>query len=189
MKIINLLPKNKQKELKFEKLYYSLQRFALVAVISVILVVTAQIGTKVYLKWQLSKLTAEIAIIKSNENKEENAKIKTKIKQINNQISDFATLTATSPAWSEVLSALAPLVPSEVTIQTFSADEAKKQVLISGYSKTREGVVGLYNKILNANGKFKNIDYPLENVSKPEDVPFHFTFQIEDTLLFPENKK
>lgn len=183
MRIINLLPKLKQQELRYRKLFFSLIIFTALAGVTVLLVFAGQAATRFYLQYEQRSIEVGIEQLKSVSNKEENAALKARIKLINNQITDFNNLTNAAPKWSKVLRVFAELAPEQVTIQRLTADVGTKQGQITGFSPTREQVISLYNNIAADKTNFTSIDYPLENVTKPFDVSFHFTFTVSDSLL------
>lgn len=183
MKIINLLPKSKQRDFRYEKIFHSVLRLTYLAAASFVLVFLTLFGTRFYVTHQGSQIDAKADAIKNFADKQENTVLRNKIKGINNVFTDFQSLSDTTPHWSKVLAAFTRLVPSDVKIQTFTADAKKKQVSIIGYSPTRESVIALYNNISRDDKNFFNVDYPLENVSKPTDVSFHYNFSIRDELL------
>lgn len=183
MKIVNLLPKSKQREFYYHKLFGSLKILFIISGATFVLVLLAQFGTKLYLEHELTTIQSTIDRIRLASNKEENANLKKKIQGINNQISDYTTLAGDAPKWSRVLEAFSKLVPEQVYIQNFVVDSIKRQVSISGFAPSRESVIALYNNIVADNKNFSNIDYPLDNVSKPTDVQFRFTFTVEEKFL------
>lgn len=182
MKLINLLPKIKQMELRYESFFRGLLMIFILSLVSFAAVFISQLGAKFYLQAKGAAINAEITQLKSQVDKQENAGLKKKIQNINDIIADFNNLSV-SPKWSRVLKAFAPLPPSEVKINSFTIEPAKKSISITGNSPTRELVIELYNAILNDKENFYNIDYPLENVAKGTNVNFHFTFYIQDKLL------
>lgn len=183
MRIINLLPKIKQQDLRYEMVFHSIVRFFVLSGASFVLVLLALLGTRVYVKTQSAHIDQQTQAIKNFANKQENAQLRNQVKGVNTLMADFQTLSDATPRWSKVLLAFTPLVPQEVKIQTFSADFKKKQISIIGFSPTREAVIALYNNINKDDKDFFNIDYPLENVSKPQDISFHYTFSVKDELL------
>ena len=183
MKYINLLPKPKQQELRFESIFHSVLILIEISAVICALIFAGQLLTKVYLRYTTSALAGEIELIKKATNKEEYTQLKSKIKIINNQIVDYNALANANPKFSKVLRAFSEDVPDEVKINSFMASTEKKKIDISGFSPSREAVIILYNNINQDTQNFYNIDYPLENVSKPADVAFHFTFYIKDELL------
>lgn len=183
MKLINLLPKARQQELRFEAMFSSLLVVFIFSVLSFALVFLAQFGAKFYLAARSQAIASEISQLTSQVNKQENADIKKKIQKINDTISDFNSLASSSPKWSGILKAFAPLPPAGIKINTFNLDPIKKSISINGASPTRELVIALYNSILNDKADFYNIDYPLDNVLNATNINFHFTFYIQDKLL------
>ncbi len=185
MKRINLLPKPKRTELMYERLYHNLIVAIVLAVCILLSGVVSQLLVWGYLENAQATLSSEIEILKSQINKTENAELKQQIRFVNNQMKDFENLSISQPQWSKVLNAFAADIPDGVKISQFNAD-SKLKVDITGFSPTREGVIELYNNIKNDTDHFKDIDYPLENISKPTDVRFHFSFTIQSGILIPK---
>lgn len=188
MKHLNLLPKHKQQELYYEDLYHSVSKAVVLSVGVLLLGVTVQFGVWFYLGNKETSVNARVEELKQQIDKTENAKLKQEIRLINSQIQDFQTLSSQSPIWSNVLKAFSALVPSGVKISSFSADIKTKKIEITGFSPTREQVIELYNNINSDKEHFKDIDYPLENVSKPANIKFNYTFFIQDDVLIPKPK-
>lgn len=186
MKIINLLPKTKQQELRYEALFHSIFTAAIIGFASLVLVVLLEVGLGVYLQRQQGAVAAQIEQTKKLSNKEENAKLKATIDGLNLQLKDYQDLSNASPLWSKALRYFSADVPEGIKITTFNADSAKKQVDIGGYAPTREQVIALYNKINEDKDHFRDINYPLENVARATEVDFHFTFFVQDSVLKQE---
>ena len=183
MKIINLLPKQKQQELRYDELYHSIGVAAVLAVAILLLVLVLQLGMSVYLSHIRGTTEKNIERIKQAIDKQENNEIKNRIKLINAQMTDFKSFVDSAPTWSRVLLAVSKQVPEGVKINTFAADAATKKITINGQSPTRESVITLYNNINQDHEDFRDVDYPLENVARPTEVNFHFTFFMQDKLL------
>ncbi len=183
MRIINLLPKPKQQELRYEAIYHSLITVFWISVLSFAAVFALQYGAKLYLKYQAEQLAGNIIRLTQEVNKQDNAAVKQKITAINNVISDYKNISEQNPRWSNLLKAFVPVVPEGVHISSFIVDNKTKLVTINGYAPTRESVITLYNNILADPENFTNIDYPLENVAKPIDINFHFSFNVQPDVL------
>ncbi len=183
MKRINLLPKLKQRELSYERVFYGVKVAVALGAAIMLVGVLVQLGVWSYLNRKIKASDVQIAELKAVANKSENAVVKQQIQQANAQIIDFGNLSAKTPQWSKVMNAFVKNVPQGVMITTFDADTAKKQIDIAGFSPTRDLVIDLYNNINSDKEHFKNINYPLENVTQPTNVRFIFTFNIADGLL------
>lgn len=183
MKVINLLPKPRQEELHFEAMLRSLLTVCVYSAFSFVLVFVIQFAVKFYLQYQTEYIKNEIKVLQGKVAEQQNSNVKVKVNTINNLITDYNNLAETSPKWSKVIKAFIPLVPEQVKIVSFNVDPNTKSVNITGVSPTREKVIDLYNNVLKDNKSFYNINYPLENVAKPTNVNFHFTFLYKDDLL------
>jgi hypothetical protein len=182
MKVINLLPKKNQLEIRYEVMLRSLWVTVIFSILSFIVVFIAQFGTKLYLQLQASTLNAEIVQLQGQVNKQENAQVKTKIQQENNLITDYENLVTNSPKWSQLIKAFTPLPPPGVKISSFEVNPSNQGIEITGFAPTRELVIQLYNNILQDSKDFYGIDYPLENVVMPTNISFHYSFYYRSTL-------
>ncbi len=64
MRIINLLPKERQQDLRYEDIYHIAARAGLLAGISLVLVLVGQIGLHAYLTHETSSLAAQTESLK-----------------------------------------------------------------------------------------------------------------------------
>jgi Tfp pilus assembly protein PilN len=183
IKRTNLLPKDKLKELTYEHVLYSVTVAIVASVVILLLGLLVQFGVWFYLNKKMVSSDEEIGQLKISANKTEDAAIKEHINLVNAEIQDFTALSAATPQWSTVLAAFVKDVPQGIKISEFDADATKKQITITGYSPTRDAVIDLYNNLNADKEHFLNINYPLENVSKPTDVKFTYTFSIVDGVL------
>lgn len=186
MKHINLLPKIKQDELAHERAFYSVAVAVSLCTAVLLIGVLIQFAVGVYLDRVTVSIESQIDQLKRVANKVENAEVKQQIVLTNAQIEDFSKLLSSTPEWSSVLEAFVNNVPAGIRITQFEADVKNMEVSISGYSPTRDQVIDLYNNINADKTHFKNINYPLENVTQPTDVRFNFTFTIADGVLIPQ---
>lgn len=182
-RIINLLPKEKQQELKYEAIAHGMLKVCVISAVTFGVVVLVQLGTRVYLEHQASQLAGSIDSLQAQVNKQDNATIKTKITNINNSILDAKNLRDDAPKWSHVLTAFSELPPEGVNIASFVVDSKNKLINITGRAPTREKVIEFYNAILKDTKHFSNVDYPLENVAKPTGNNFHFSFSVNEEIL------
>ena len=188
MKRINLLPKLKQREISHEKVFYSVAVAVVIGVTILLLAVVAQFGVYLYLSSKVKSVDAEIEQLKRQANKTENADVKQRIKLANSQISDFTKLSSQTPQWADIISAFIKDIPQTVKITQFDANTEKQEIVISGYSPTRDLVIDLYNNLNSDKKYFKSINYPLENITQPTNVRFNFTFNVADGVLVRGDK-
>jgi Tfp pilus assembly protein PilN len=185
MKLVNLLPKIKQKELIYEEAYHSMVVFIEIGIATLLLVFAAQFGSRFYIGQVERRYDKDIQELKQVTDKQENAELKKQIQDINAVVGDYNQLAVGTPQWSKVMQAFAHDVPEGVSVQTFLADGAKLKIDISGVSPTREKIIELHRNISSDTDHFEKIDYPLENIARPTDTPFHFTFYLKPQVLNP----
>jgi hypothetical protein len=183
MRQINLLPKPRQEEIFYQAVLRGLYAIIGISIASFALVLLAQFGIKLYLNMEYQNTENQIETIKSQVDKKENSQIKDEITDINAKIADYKNLADGAPKWSKVLKAFSTLPPQGVKINTMSVDFKNKSIMINGFAPTRELVIATYESIKKDTQDFNNINYPLENVIKPKNIDFHFTFYINDSLL------
>jgi hypothetical protein len=183
MKIINLLPKPRQQELRYIAMLRGIWIIVGLSLLTFILVFAGQVGTKFYLLSQAEGLKKQIADLQVQVKKTENTGVKARVKAANDLVLDFKNLAEASPKWSNVIKAFTKLPPEGVRINSLTVEPQKKAITINGFSPTRALVIQLYNNILQDKENFYDVDYPLENVARPENVNFHFTFYIQKELL------
>lgn len=183
MKRINLLPPAAQKDLRFQRWFASLRLWLMIVAATLLVTLAGQITAYIYLQYEKGILDERVEQLRSLSNQKENTEVKQQVAALNNNIADFSLLADTTPRWSKFLVAFAGMVPPGVKINSLVTDLTSKKVTIQGYSPTREDVILLYNNIKANEKNFFDIDYPLENISRASDVPFHFTFSIREDLL------
>lgn len=183
VKVINLLPKELQRQLLLRKWYRSLVRLSLLSGASFVLVILVFFGVWAYLNAARSTLAKEAEQLKQQSAKQETADLKKQIKAINSQIADYNSLATTVPRWSVLIRRFSALVPAGVQVQTFAVDSVKRQVSIGGFAPTRELVIQLHDNIERDTENFTGINYPLENVSKPANINFTYTFTVKENVL------
>jgi hypothetical protein len=183
MRIINLLPKAKQQELKYEAHLHSLVVVIWISIFSFVAVIAIQFGAKFFLQNELETLESRIIALQQQTTKEENTVIKNKVRDINNIVTDYKALADAAPKWSKIIRAFAPLAPDNVRVNSFVVDVTKKQAVITGFSQTRDDVIKLYENIKADDKNFYNVNYPLEHVAKSTNVNFSFNFTVRDELF------
>lgn len=182
-KVINLLPKSRLKDLYQETIFYRLLSVVWLTVFSFTIVIGVQIYAQFQLQRELDSYQGQVDQLRQQVNKKENSELKDRIKNLNNIIGDYKNLSAGIPKLSKVLVAFAALPPEGVSINSMAIDPIKKTAVVSGFSPTRDGVIDFYNALVSDSQNFNNVDYPLQHIVKATDVPFQFTFSIQDQLL------
>ncbi len=183
MKLVNLLPKRKQQELRFERFYRACLTFLGLSWAVYLFAFAGQYATKLYLGSVEKDLVAQNSNLRRQVDKQDNASVKQQVKELNGFITDYQQLASTTPRWSKVLRAFSELPPDGVQVTSVTADVGRRTVSIRGFAPEREQVIEFYNRIRADADHFEAVDYPLENVERPRNVSFHFSFVVKDSVL------
>lgn len=81
--------------------------------------------------------------------------------------------------WSPRFSALTSLVPQGIELRTMNVNNASRDVQITGYAKTREGLL-LYKQNLEQSSAMHSVELPIENILESKDI----VFNIKGKLAF-----
>jgi len=95
---------------------------------------------------------------------------------INQRLEYIKQLQKEQIVWSIVLAKIAQITPRNVRFETMEVNNDKIQ--IGGYAVARDDVIN-FQKILEQEPQFIEIDSPLSNFVKQKDVNFVFSFKIK----------
>lgn len=187
MKIINLLPPQEQDLLRKQKVFYSLKAATAVSFLSYLVIVGILFGWRMYLASSLTSLDNQIVEQNRIISGQDNTELKKEADRYNFIAGDYKKFMAEMPEWSRVLAEFAALVPGDVQITSLNGNTVSGKIAISGKSRTRDSVLTLRSRIASSS-YFKNIDLPLENLQKPTNVEFRYTFYLKDNVLIKNHK-
>jgi Tfp pilus assembly protein PilN len=182
-KVINLLPKPIQKTREYELLLKAIQVFVILTFIFYGVAIALQIGAEVILSNSLSKTKADIIAIQKTSSQEESQKAKDAVKAVNAKVLEYKNLSNGVPQWSNFIKQFVALVPPGIKINVVSADINTKKVYVSGLAQTRPDVLNFYHNFSTATDVFTQINFPFDNIVRENQVPFNYTFVIQDKVL------
>jgi len=187
-KFINLLPKEIQREASLEKLSSRLWNLLVWILLSVGILLLMFLAARIYLKSELSRVNTRIELQQQVVSQEKNRELKRQLDEFNTDLRNYVTLEENQAFWSEVLIAFARLVPQDVAIDTFLAERETLRIRVTGFAKSRDSVLRLRNNLLDSE-YFENVNFPLSNLIKPNDVNFTYTFYVNGELLIPSENE
>jgi Tfp pilus assembly protein PilN len=182
MKVINLLPQSEQKNLQQEKLSASLRKFLISSAISYGFIILLLVGWRFYLQGTLANVDSDIKKNQALINRQDNDILRKQVQKINNIDTDYLNLAKVNPQWSKILLAFKKLVPNDVLITSLNANTKTGKIDIIGVGLSRDSVLALRTNIANS-PVFQNVNLPLENLQKANNVVFNYSFFIADGAL------
>jgi Tfp pilus assembly protein PilN len=167
---INLLPEKEKRALKKERLYQSIFISVLI-----ICLVSAVIGLELF----LAKRTLENSLsLYTLMIKREEDEVTEKTKRINSELLAIDEIQNNYFEITPILISLSEITPKNSYIKFFSFDKEKKEFQIKGWAKSRSDLLEFQNN-LEKSKFFTEIEYPLSNLLKEEDIDFEFKGKIK----------
>lgn len=125
-------------------------------------------------------------LIEINENDikiQQLVKIEEKIENVNQQLAKINLKQNELVVWTPILEELAKITPSGVYLLNFSYRLSVNKINLSGWAENRDKLIR-FKDLLEESSLFINLESPLSNLIKQNDINFNFTF--EPALLSEE---
>jgi Tfp pilus assembly protein PilN len=177
MKIINLLPKDEQRQLQLDIVNHQLRVFWIIILISITVFVGLGFATQQYLKLSLKSVDEKIAL---NKAKLETADIKALQQQViklNQNTKEIKSIRSQQYQWSEVLLELARVIPGEVELNSIQIKRSTGEIVILGKAQDRDTVIQVWSDIKKS-PMFRDVNFPLPNLEQPVNGNFTYAFFI-----------
>ena len=177
--MINLLPQSEKNILKTaekEKIILILEIILFFFFLCLILILFS-------IKIQVASQVEAQKIILEQEKKEFESlgtkNISEDIISINKKISDLKSFYEKQFSMIEVLEKISKTLPDEVYLNNFSYTNNDSQVILSGFSKTQEGLLK-FKQNLEQEKNFQGIFFPLSSWIEKKDINFNLKFKLKN---------
>jgi Tfp pilus assembly protein PilN len=177
MKIINLLPKDSQKEVTLEFVSDRLLVFWVWVIISLLIFLALAFGARIYLQRKNSQIDSQISQNQGVLNSADFKGLQDEVVTLNNGIKQINNLKSHHDYWSKALIAFANLTPQTVQLNQLTLDRETGRIDIAGQARTREDVIELWSRIIKSD-YFHGINFPLSNLERANIANFSFTFFV-----------
>ncbi len=108
--------------------------------------------------------------------------LKEKADNFNSLISQASAMNGQEIVWSKVIEEIRSKTNDNVKINTLSLPDATGLLTISGTAKDRDSINN-FKKSFEDSDLFGDVNIPLNNLGKKEDIPFSITFKIKNSEL------
>ncbi len=183
-KYINLLPPAEQKQFKLVKVRLLFLHFAWFLVGSVIVLCLLLLGADFWLRRELNDVTRQVETQSEALQKIKSSRLSEQAERLNLSLENFQILKSSRQSWSKIFMELASILPQNITLDNVAVNRSDKKIEISGRAGSRESVLALRRKILES-AYFVNVNFPLSNLEKAQNVPFKYRFYYKPELLLP----
>ncbi len=181
MKIsLDLLPQNKKREIKRDKLFREILREDFLFISPMLLLVVILLNVFYLLTIQRKTDVAAYALEQSQDQYRELNKYDEDFKKINEASSLVLKMQNGHLRWANVLNILSNVIPDGIAVDSLATKNYN--FYLAGKAKTRDGLL-IFKSNLEKESCFKNINIPLSNLVVKEDVDFQMDFEVSQDCL------
>ncbi|MDP3056932.1 MAG: PilN domain-containing protein [bacterium] len=130
----------------------------------------------IYLQGEINVLDTQIDSYEKTESVHQLNSMEKSFKQINNALVKIDKIGGEQIYWIDVLEKITTIIPPNIQIFSLQIDPDGGFIVV-GNAKTREDVLE-FGKRLKNSSDFSNIQTPLDNLIKSDDVDFKFSGKI-----------
>lgn len=167
---LNLIPKDKKIELGLADFFITLKNIIILFLIITILVAISLLATKAALQNHFIKIVGQSTLttqFASSFNKG--------VQKFNKKLAAVENIQNSYIVWTNFLTRFSELIPDDITINFVDIDANK--ILISGQAKNRQNLLNL-EKSLKKSNLFDNVEIPLKDLLKKNDIDFNIKSDI-----------
>lgn len=177
MKIINLLPKEEQKQFQLDVIYHQVQVFWVWVFISFLFFIALGFGAQQFIKLKVQKVEREITKSRAELETADSIAIQKQVVELNQSIREMRTVRGQQYKWSEVLLEIARIMPATSQLSGIQMERMNGQIVIVGKAQDRDSVLAVW-AALKKSTLFYDVNFPLPNLEQPTDSSFTFTFYV-----------
>ena len=134
-------------------------------------------GLLIFLNFRFQAIEKEIITEQSRVIQTETIRsMERKIKELNKELKEVREAQIKESNIYSVLDDISQNVLFGVEVYSLRIDRGTKRVNVSGYSSTRENLL-IIKEILETLDNYRNINFPLANLTNPRDIDFSFSFE------------
>jgi len=170
---LNIIPPELKKEIKIKKIYAALKDFYAVLFINVCFIAIIYLVALGVIQAHFVKTIKNSSLLtKSVENYEQ------QIKEINAKINEVEKIQSEAVEWSYLVSFLFSHAPKGIFFNHISVNKEKNSLTLNGTAAKRENLLAL-DELLKSSEYFANVNFPLSNLLKKENINFTITAEIK----------
>lgn len=174
MIILNLLSPDKKKNLAAEVGFSQVKKALLILIISCITGISMTVAVRVLLTHELHTIESDISSATESltTNGDDTAEII--IKKINDKGTQLTQIQSSYVSWSSLLYQLGQTPNNNIQLKSLQFNQDDGTFDVQGYAKTRDDLL-VFKEALEQLPFLQNINSPISNLIKKEDITFQFT--------------
>lgn len=175
---MNLLPTKQRKKIGLKIIYQNIIFSGLILILLILILIVFLGGFLIFLNFKYHSIEKKITIEQSRVIQTETIKgMERKVKELNKELVELKETQAKRSNLYQVLENVSQKLLLEVEVYSLEIDREAEKVTITGHSSTREKLLAI-KETLETSPEYKNIDFPLSNLTNPKDIDFRFSFTL-----------
>jgi len=176
--MINLLPEAEKDALLREERWKIASILGLLLFIFLILVGVVLFGIGMNLKAEVESQKAIVSLQENRLKSEDVSALKRKISSLNEKYLRLDSFYQKQRQLTEIMDELSGILPAGMYLTNLSFQKANSQITLSGFSLTREALVG-FKKNLEQQDNFKEVTFPTSNWVRAKNINFYVSFKLK----------
>ena len=179
---LNFLPDNEQKFIN-RSLVMLLARNILAWLVLITLIsILMLIWSKYFLEYSLTQEREQSILVNISK-----LSFADEIDKVNQELDDVEKIQSDYVAWSGIMAEFSEIIPPHNRVESLSLDAVNQKFFMKGFSQTRDDLLAL-EKQLDNSSLFYDIDSPLSNLLKSENIQFEFSGKINLNMAEKEDE-
>ncbi len=176
--MLNLLPPKQKKELRLRFLNKTIACFVIAIILIILSLILFLFLAQKFLKVSLEEKEIELSSWQSKSKIQELEKLEDQLQEVNRNVVFLNKKLEQRVEFYLILEKLAEYTPLEIRVDNLYINNSR-EVIISGYSPSRNNLLA-FKENLEKSSVFTNLDFPLSNLAKTENIKFHFSFKADN---------
>lgn len=181
---LNILPQKEKKVYQLASLNRLVNYYIFVILSIVIFLVLIFFGAKYFLVWRINIFEQSIASQEAGVVAHEIEKLETKIKDVNDFLLAVKSISSQNVSFVDVLDGLSTIASERIhfedIVYKFIDEGVTGEFILVGKADKREDFVSFLER-LEDSVYFKEVDSPLANLVKKENLNFQIEFKLENS--------
>lgn len=170
---LNFLSPQKRHNLEIMVIFQLGKSILEIILIVICLVGMGLLGAQSVLQDYFNDLSGTVALTQSRHQQTNRA-----VEEINQTISQLEKIQAGYKSFLPLFPQLFNDLPNDIYLNSFNINLEKNNITISGFSKTRDSLLG-YKTTIEKQSWIKKVDWPLSQITKKENVPFTLELNLK----------
>lgn len=176
---MNLLPARQRKKVRLEIAYQNIVFSGLILILLVLILMIFLGGFLIFLNFKYHSIEKKITIEQSRIIQTETVRgMERKVEELNKELMELKKTQSKQGNLYQVLENISQKLLLEVEVYSLEIDRETGKVTVTGHSATRENLLAIKGT-LEISPEYKNIDFPLSNLTDPKDIDFRFSFTYQ----------